>query len=187
MHRTLLFLGFFLLSLFQVAYGQDFDDADRRHLLREWVKGTRLPSGIISVRTLKKATAFSASETYVNLTFLDLDGNGREGLAIQSLCATVGNCSLDIYKKTGRNYRTILATDMVQTIKLLPGRHGKYKDLKLGTHDSGYDTYYRLFRYSGRHYKRLRCWTESYYYVDESGNGHELKKPIIKSRCDSGD
>src|SRR4029078_10221420 len=114
-------------------------------------------SGVISPRTMKRATTFDGSETYVNLTFLDLDSDGREELAIQSDCAAVGNCSLEVYKKSGRHYRTILATAMVQTIKVLPVGHGKYKDLKLRTHDSAFDTYYRIFRYSGTRYKRLRC------------------------------
>jgi len=179
-------MAILVLGLFPVAYGQDYNNVDRQRLLQEWIKGTRLPSGVISVRTMKRATKFDP-EANVTVTFVDLDSDGREELAIQSNCAPVGNCALEIYKKTGRHYRKILATDMVQTIKVLPVGHGKYNDLKLGTHDSAVDTYYRIFVYSGTRYKQLRCWLESYSYIDKNGNVHELKKPIIKKGCESGD
>lgn len=134
---------------------------------------------------MKKATKFD--DANVVLTFLDLNKDGSKELAIQSVCAPVGNCVLEIYEKTGRKYHKILAADMVQTIKPLSTRHGKFQDIELGTHDSAVDTYFRTFQYSGTRYKRLRCWLESYSYLDKQGNVHHVKKPIIKYGCESGD
>jgi hypothetical protein len=184
--RSLAFLFLVALSIgVQSILAQDEDDSDLKPLLEKWLKGGRLPSGVVSLQTFKKATKFDGSEGVVALTFLDLNNDGKQELAIQSGCAAVGNCGLDIYEKRGSSYRKVVATDMVQTIKLLGTSRRGYRDLEFRTHGSAYDSYHRVFRFNGSKYQRNRCWNESYSILDKKGNLHYLKKPIISRGCGS--
>jgi len=173
-----IFVATLFLGCFQLTQAQD-----TRRLLQEWVYGVQLPSGVVSLQTLKRATKFDNSEDNVNLSFLDLNGDGNKELAIQSECAPVGNCQLDLYERSRYHYRKILATDIVQTIEVLPTGRRKYHDLKLGTHDTAFDIYYRVFRYERAGYRQLRCWEENFSYVDKTGALVELKRPIVKRGC----
>jgi hypothetical protein len=176
-HTTSL-IAFLIFGLFTLAHGQDSNDLSGQRLLRAWVKGTHLPSGIVSLQTMKRAT--KQDDDKVLLSFFDLDGDGTKELAVQSECAPVGNCALAIYTRKGRKYRKILEADSVQTIEPLSVRHRKYKDLELGTHDTAFDTHYEVFRYSSNRYRRFSCREESWSYIDKKGELHTRKKPLIE-------
>jgi hypothetical protein len=165
-----------------VAYAQDEDDT--RPLIKKWLSGDT-QSGIISLKTLKKWKKGDDASILasVNMTLLDLNGDRKKELAIQSGCAPVGNCSLEVYLKTGKTYKTLLSTDMVQTIKVLTTKTNGLHDLKLGTHGSAFESYYRVFRFNGKEYKRKKCWIESYETIDKNGKWRQLKKPKIKYGC----
>src|SRR6185436_12165476 len=104
-------------------------------------------------------------------------------LAIQYGCAAVGNCALVLYGKTRTHYRSLLVADMVQTMNVLKTSSHGFRDLKIGTHDSAFDTYFRIFRYDGKKYKRTKCWSEIYAFADLKGKWHDLKKPLIRNGC----
>src|SRR5690348_6070174 len=89
--------GLFLTSLVLLVctnmFGQDDDDdVNLKPLLRRWLLNEKLATGVISLKTFKKATVFDGSEENVNISLLDLDHRGQKELAIQSGCAAVGNC-----------------------------------------------------------------------------------------------
>src|SRR5438477_8541117 len=101
----------FLISIFSslfllagCSYSLGHDETDVKPVLQRWARNEHLPSGVISLTTLRKATKFDGSEENVNVSFLDLDGRGQKELAIQSGCAAVGNCGLEIYAKAGKSY-----------------------------------------------------------------------------------
>jgi len=171
------------LISFHPVFAQDEDEVDLRPLLQKWINGEAVPSGIISLATSKKATESNAEED-ANITFLDLNGDGLKEMAVQTSCAAVGNCGLDIYQKSGKTYRRLAKTDMVQTIKVLRSSSHGYRDLDFHTHGSATEGYHRIFRFSGKGYRQSRCWTESYSFIDKRGKMHVLKKPLIHRGCD---
>jgi hypothetical protein len=181
-HALYILTAILVLECWQVMYPQD--EPDTAPLIKKWLNG-ETQSGIISLKTLKrwKKGDDASILASVNMTFLDLNGDRKKELVIQSDCAPVGNCSLEIHQKTGKTYKTLLATDMVQTIKVLKAKANGYYNLKLGTHGSAFESYYRVFRFSGKEYKKKKCWTESYETIDKNGKWHQLKKPKIKYGC----
>jgi|SRR3954464_8323908 hypothetical protein len=179
-----LLLAFLLTVSFQ-SFGQDDDEINLKPLLNKWLLNEKLPAGVISLTTFKKATKFDGSEENIDISFLNLDGHGQKELAVQSGCAAVGNCELVIYSKVGKSYRRLLTTEMVQTIRPLSTMTRGYRDLELRTHGSAYESYHRVFKFDGSRYKRNRCWSESYVYLDKKNNQHILKKPIITRGCGS--
>src|SRR5689334_21282623 len=126
MTRRLFFIRFafllitmLLLLCSSTLAQQAEDEPDFRPLLRKWLANEKLPEGVVSLTTFRKAKNFDGSEENVNISFLDLDRRGQKELAIQSGCAAVGNCQLDIFEKVGKSYRRLLNADMVQEVRPL--------------------------------------------------------------------
>lgn len=165
------------------SHTQQDETIDLKPLLRKWLKGERFPSDIISLHTFKKPGTYDGSEPIVKLTFQDLNRDGAQEIAIQSECAGVGNCDLRIFQRRGRSYRKLLSTSIVQTISLLKARRRGFVDLKLGTHNSAYDTDYQVFRFDGVQYRLDRCWNENWAVLDKKGNLRLLKEPVVSRGC----
>jgi hypothetical protein len=185
-HATSGLLNWVLISMLLLAgsscsFGQD--ETDIKPVLEKWVRNEHIPSGVISLKTFGKATTSDAIEDNVDISFFDLDHRGQKELAIQSGCAAVGNCGLDIYTRVGKTYRRLLTTDMVQSVTPLVTTTYGFRDLELRTHGSATESYHRLFKFDGHRYKRSRCWTEDYSVTDKKGNFRILKKPIITRGC----
>jgi hypothetical protein len=147
------FILFFSLQLF----GQDEEGPDLKPLLHRWLTNRALPEGLISLITFKKPTKFDKPDDNANVSFLDLNRKGPKELAVQSYCAPVGNCDLDLYERVGKSYREILKTQIVQTNRPLATKTHGYSDLELRTHDSAFKSYHRIFKFDGARYGRSSC------------------------------
>jgi len=178
--------GFYILAAMSVLMCWQPTHAqyepDTMPVIKKWLDG-EIQSGAVSLKTLKKPTKSDNATSLADITLLDLNSDGKKELAIQTDCAPVGNCSLEVHRKTGKTYRTLLATDMVQTINVLKTKTNRFHNLKLGTHGSAFESYYRVFKYDGKKYVKRQCWTESYETIDKKGKWRQLKMPKIKYGC----
>ncbi|MEP6925675.1 MAG: hypothetical protein ABI954_14510 [Pyrinomonadaceae bacterium] len=158
----------------KVANDQSDEDFEKPliPIIEKWLEGERIKDRI----DLKnRETAFP--------TTVDLNNDGVKELTVQYNCATVGNCMFRVYSKKGKNYKTILSDGATQTFEIQKTKTKGYHNLKLGTHNSAFETYYQLFKFNGKNYKREKCWTNNYYYIDENGKGSILEKPKISFGC----
>ena len=152
-------------------------------LVEQWANGQTIHSGVISLESLQPGPDKDNPDLTADVKLIDLNGDGTKELTIRWGCAMVGNCEFQIYAKLNWKSSLILSTDIVQTMERLRTKNLNYFDLKLGTHNTAFDTYYRIFRFNGLRYEQTRCWTESYAVLDKNGNLRRLKKPIIKLGC----
>lgn len=159
------------------------DEAETKPLIQRWLRGDNIQTGVVSLRTFEKPTKDEDFGGSVNVSLIDLNGDGKKELAIQDGCAAVGNCGLEVYIKVGETYKTLLTADMVQTIKVLKTKTNNYFDLEFRTHGSAFESYHRIFKFNGKSYKRNKCWNESYQILDKKGNTVQLKKPKITYGC----
>jgi hypothetical protein len=155
------------------------DEINTKPLINKWLKEGKIQEGIISLKTLEKLKKDDDFEDLAKVSLIDLNGDEKKELAVQTPCVAVGNCELEIYIKTSRSYKTLLLGSMIQDIKILKTKTKGFYDLKLGTHNSASSHYYQLFKFNGKEYLAQKCWWEDYTYLDSKGKLHELKKPII--------
>jgi hypothetical protein len=156
---------------------------EEKLLIEKWRQRKKIPEGEVSLKTLKKFKDGDDVDSFARITLLDLDRDGKKELAIQSDCAAVGNCGLEIYSRSSRILKPLFTDDMVQVITVLPTKSKGFHDVKLRTHFSAFDSYHRIFRFDGKTYRRKKCWIESYQTIDEKGKEHIYKKPKIIYGC----
>lgn len=149
-------------------------------LVQKWLHGDKIREGAISLRTFKEWKSGEDYDLLAYVTLVDLNGDGKKELAIQSGCAAVGNCGLEIFSQSTK---PLFIADMVQSITVLKTKSNGFYDLELGTHSSAYESYHRIFRFEGKAYRRKKCWFETYQIIDGKGKEHLLKKPKITYRC----
>ncbi len=153
-------------------------------LFNKWLKNEKIEIGNISLKTLEKWNENDDTDDLAIVSLMDLNGDGKNEMAVQSDCVTVGNCELDIVKKNGETYKTLLSANMIQTVDVLKLQTHGFYDLKLKTHNSQLSHYYQLLKFNGQQYKARKCWWEDYNFTDRRGSIREVKKPRIRYvRC----
>src|SRR5688572_19891061 len=81
------------------------DEPDERALIREWLKGGRIKDVPYCSSTAREASGFNPSNLHPKL--VDFNADGVDELAIRTLCSPTGNCSMTVYQRSKRGYRTI--------------------------------------------------------------------------------
>ena len=113
-------------------------------------------------------------------TLIDVDGDGKNELAIRNNCSIVGNCQFWLFKKKGNDYQIILKTlpGAVQTFKLKIAKTNGYFDLETKDHGTASSGEIEIYKFDGEKYKMREC-----YNYDSSnlkdGKLYELKKTKI--------
>lgn len=114
-------------------------------------------------------------------TLIDVNGDGKEELAIRNYCAPVGNCQFWLFKKNVSGYKTILKIPdgAVQSFKLKRSKTNGYFDLETRSHGDAWSGGVILYKFNGKEYTVRGCSTYSYSHLRE-GKLIELKKPQIR-------
>lgn len=118
-------------------------------------------------------------------TLIDINGDGRNELAVRNYCAPVGNCQFWLFKKNSKGYKTILRTEggAVQTFKLKRSKTNGHFDLETRNHGDAWSGEITLYKFNGKEYTTRECSTYSYSYLKD-GKLAELKRPkITQIKC----
>lgn len=144
-----------------------------RPVIERWLKGERLPR---HVDLDTKNPVAANSEHYASVVLLDVNGDGRKELAMQSGCAAVGNCVFWVFQKTGDGYTQLLIADMVQRFKLRKTRTNNYYDLETSSHDSANSGGIAVYKYNGSEYKIAECFGYEYELTGKMINGQSVTR-----------
>lgn len=116
-------------------------------------------------------------------SFVDLDEDGRNELAVKYFCSGTGNCSMKIYKQDGDTAREIFSDrQAVSYYDKVGGSNKGYRDLQTRSHGSCCDGDQVVYRYNGRRYQPLSCAEYSYWYLMQAGQ-KEGPAIITKRSC----
>lgn len=128
-------------------------------VIDKWLRGEQLPRDV----DLDRKDDYAAnSERGASVELLDVNGDGSKELAMQSACATVGNCVFCLFQKTADGYRELLVADMVQRFKLRKTRTNKYYDLETTSHGSSTSGGMAIYKFNGAEYKISECFDYEY-------------------------
>jgi hypothetical protein len=168
-------------------------------IIKKWLHGEKIKSEFTeaSNESIKEISGKDKSElsedegtwfSYFRFepTLIDVNGDGKNELAIRNYCAPVGNCQFWIFKKKGSSYETILPAkdNSVQTFKLRRNKTNNFFDIETKSHGDAWSGGMDIYKFDGRKYKLSECYEYNYSYLKD-GKLHELKKPKITLRkCD---
>jgi hypothetical protein len=171
-----------------------------RPTIKKWLRGEKVKSerNDITFELIKEVTGKSESELnetekhfWQDLGFeftpylIDVNGDGKNELAIRNSCAPVGNCKFWLFRKSGNGYETILETSYgaVQTFKLKSSKTKGYFDLETKDHGSSTSGGIEIYKFNGNNYKVNQCYDYNYSYLKDD-KVYKLKKPkITLSKC----
>jgi len=144
-------------------------------ILRRWLRGAENDVPYCS-RTGAKATGFSYSNVTPHLE--DLNGDGKDELALRYMCSPTGNCSMRIYRRNGKFYKLIFADrQSVQWFVKQKKRNKNFSNLRTHMHGSCCDGSFVDYRFNGRRYRPVACGNYSYWKND--GSGGTTEEPVI--------
>ncbi len=169
-----------------------------RPTIKKWLRGGKVKSerNDITFELIKEVAGKSESELnetekhfWQDLGFeftpylIDVNGDGKNELAILNSCAPVGNCKFWLFRKSGNGYETILETSYgaVQTFKLKPSKTNGYFDLETKDHGSSTSGGIEIYKFNGNNYKVSECYDYNYSYLKDD-KVYKLKKPRITLR-----
>ncbi|MDQ6785604.1 MAG: hypothetical protein M3033_02125 [Acidobacteriota bacterium] len=167
--------------------------------IKKWLRGEKIKSEFTdaSNESIKEISGKDKSElsedeatwySYFRFepTLIDIDGDGKNELAIRNYCAPVGNCQFWVFKKKGNDYEILLQSDGgdVQTFKLEHKKSKGYFDIKTTSHGDAWSGGIEVYKFNGKKYTLGECYEYNYSYLKD-GKLYELKKAKITSRkCD---
>ena len=121
-----------------------------------------------------------ALDTPVKL--IDLNGDGTPEVIAQGTvaegCSPTGNCPFWILQKSGREYRSLISQEAVQSFTIQPSRSNGFSDIVVKMHGSATESTLRLLRYGDGKYCEAECYYENWS-VLEGKTVHELKEPRL--------
>jgi hypothetical protein len=109
--------------------------------------------------------------------FVDLNGDGIPEVIAQPIGNICGaaNCPLDVFQKTGTNYRVILEKGAAQAVTTQETKTNGYLDVIVGMHGSATEQELFVYQFRQGRYWRTHCFDASFTYVDKDGEVHELE------------
>lgn len=151
------------------------DDVNYRPIIRKWISGAKLKDVPYCAETVIEATGFNPST--VHPMEIDVNGDGRNELALKSLCSATGNCAMLIYERVGKRARRIFTeVHGVQMYGIEGQRHFGYFDVWTKMHGSWNSGDRIVYRYNGRQYKPHAC---SYYEYEIDSNDKPADRPTL--------
>ena len=161
--------------------------------IEKWLRNKKTNSGFneVSDESIKEIIGKSRSELSEDETrffsyfrfepsLIDVDGDGKNELAVRNYCAPVGNCQFWIFKKNGESYEVLLQTNNndVQTYKLENTKSKGYFDIKTTEHGDAFSGGIKVYKFDGEYYKVSECSNYNYSYL-KNGKLYTLQKPKI--------
>ncbi len=158
--------------------GEFSDEVDFEPFLDKWLSGERL----LDAPYCKDGSsqAFRFDERNVHPSYLDVNGDGKDELVLQTGCSPTGNCGMWIFERMDNDYRNIFVSARgVQTFKRSEEKNKGYFDLETRMHGGATNGDLIIYRFDGDHYKPKACYT--YDYIDKN-SGAVLNEPRLDPR-----
>ena len=153
--------------------------------IRRWLRGERIKNEFTdasneSIEEITGKDRLELSEGEINWyasfrfepTLIDVDGDGKNELAIKNDCAPVGNCQFWVFKKKGNGYKIILKTlpGAVQTFKLKAAKTNGYFDLETKDHGTASSGGIDVYKFDGQKYLIKECYKLYLFKVNKRQN-----------------
>jgi len=139
-------------------------------VIEKWLRGDKIPRDV----ELPRTDIYAAnSERNGTTTLLDVNRDGVKELALQTGCATVGNCTLLVFQKTKESYRVILVANLVQQLKTTSSTSKGYLNIETRSHGSAISGGLEIYKFDGAVYKIADCFNYEYKMIgiDKKGQG----------------
>jgi hypothetical protein len=124
---------------------------------------------------------------YLVAEAVDLNGDGTPELIVHGINDVCGPywCAHWVYCKTKAGYRALFDAGDVQAVEPQKAVTNGYHDLITTRHGSAWDSGFYVYKYDGKRYRRIGCFTRTYCYEDARGHMREWKRPrITRVRCE---
>lgn len=149
-------------------------------VFRKWLDGENIDGKFIELGWNEEALKYiGPSQREAHVALLDLDGDGRKELAVQTGCATVGNCVFLLFRRHAKGYQQVLDADMVHQFGLRKSKTHGYFDLETRSHGSSTTGGIDIYKFDGKGYRVTNCYNFDY---NNPKGGKLLKKPILERR-----
>jgi hypothetical protein len=118
---------------------------------------------------------------YLTAELIDLNRDGTSELIVRGINEICGatNCYTWIYRKVGNSYQMLLYAGFIQQIELKRTFTRGYRDIIASMHGSAWDSDLTLYKFDGKQYRQVGCYTSTYLFKDKSGGYRESKRPRI--------
>jgi hypothetical protein len=155
------------------------DEVDYQPIIKKWLRGENFNNVPHCAKTGKEAK--SSNPSNVTPTLIDLNGDGRNELALQTGCSPTGNCDMEIFERTGKGYRNVLkSVHDVHVFGLNKSSNKKYRDVWATMHGGWNDGDMVVYRYNGKKYKAIKCFEYFYEEIkDKNGETKAIDKPTL--------
>jgi hypothetical protein len=128
----------------------------------------------------------SAQKSYKSY-LIDVNGDGKDELAVLSNCSPPEYCELWIFKKTKEDFEVILSTyTEVENFSLRKSRTKRYFDIQTTHPYSKSETTLgmAIYKFDGEQYIKEECYDYQHLYKDKNGNLQKIDKPkLIPLHC----
>ena len=140
-------------------------------LIEKWLNGEKITEREYN---LERNDDYSSNSQEAAIAYLtDADGNGTKEIALRTGCATVGNCEFWLFQKSGKSYKIILETYMVQRFRFLRNKTNRYFDLEATSHGSSRSGGMAIYKFDGNEYKIDKCFGYEYEFITKK-NGEPV-------------
>jgi hypothetical protein len=155
------------------------DEVDYQPIIKKWLRGENLNNVPHCSKTGKEAK--NSNPSNVTPTLIDLNGDGRNELALRSGCSPTGNCDMEIFERTGKGYRNVFrAVHGVHVFGLNKHSNKKYRNVWATMHGGWNDGDMVIYRYNGKNYKAIKCFEYLYEeFKDKNGETKAKDKPTL--------
>lgn len=155
------------------------DEVDHHPIIKKWLSGANLKNVPYCSKTAEEAKDYNPSN--VTPTLIDLNKDGKNELALQSLCSPTGNCGMEIFERKNKGYRKIFTeVRAVNRFGVENFSNKGFSDISTRMHGSWNSGDGITYRYNGKRYKPYRCFFYKYEeYTNENGETKISDAPTI--------
>lgn len=160
------------------------DEVDYQPIINKWLRGENLKKVPYCSKTGKKTEDYNPSN--IMPTLIDLNKDGKNELALQSLCSPTGNCAMEIFERKNKVYRKIFTEVRgVSRFELEKFSNKGFLDISTKMHGSWNSGDGIIYRYNGEKYKPHKCFFYEYKeYKDKNGEAKVKDIPkITYAKC----
>lgn len=139
------------------------------------------------LNSVEETGLIAAAQKSYKPFLIDLNGDGKNELAILSNCSRPEHCELWVFERSKEDFEIILSTyTEVENFSLRKSKKNGYFDIET-THaytKSETSLGMAIYEFDGERYIKTECFDYIYLYRDPDGNLQKLKKPkFISLHC----